>query len=87
MTCILTSRGGARNEAFGTGATRSLVSDAAKGVRTARISCARIRTFIPQAHFTRRAIFVRVATEYAHVVEADVAEEAVVVDAASDCEK
>jgi len=59
-----------------------LVEDRALGVRSARRGFAWIHTFVAQARFVRVAVLISAATERAHVVQADVAQEAIVVQPA-----
>lgn len=59
-----------------------MIENSALGVRSARCSLARIDALVPQTRLIRAAVLVGTTTERAHVVQADVTQEAIVVQAA-----
>ena len=75
------NRGRVGNEACRTRALRPMVDHLALGVWTARVSNARIRAAVVDARVRFRTIRVCATADDAHLVQTDVAKEAVVVNA------
>lgn len=80
-----TSSSGTRNETIRAGTAGPLISNTANSVWTTRVGRTGALASVSDTLFASRAILVRVTSENAHIIQADMTQKAIVVHAASHC--